>query len=80
MYACEVSTCRREKGLYLWDELFPPLRTQDFVFKDDLLALQHKVAGLGHLWKPWPPASDVQGHADTYIGLFLRKERDRNTL
>lgn len=64
----------------MWDELFPLLRTQDLVFKEDDLALQHEAAGPGHLWKPWPPASDVWGHADAYTGLLLRRERDRNAL
>lgn len=76
MYVCEVSTHGREKGLHLWDERFPLLRTQDLVFKeDDLLALQHEAVGPGHVWKPWPLASDVRGHTDTYTGLLLRRER-----
>ena len=66
--------------MHFWDELFPPLRTQDLVFKDDLLTLQHEPVCPGHLWKPRPLASDVWGHADTYIGLLLRGERDKNAL
>lgn len=58
MYACE-----REKSLHLWDELFPPLRTQALVFKEDyLLAFRSEAVGPGQLWKPWPLASDTQGN------------------
>lgn len=62
----------------MWDELLPPLRAEDLVFKNYLLALQHEAAHLRPLWKLWPLASDLRSCEDTQG--YLCEERDTNTL